>query len=156
MAANTAISIGFIVQGANGLQELAVNADALRQVMGATVTEAEKLHKSLINYAAIGNTINHVVNAIGEIHQVLGELTGAYNAQIEAETKLAVNMRNTMSATDEEIQRIKDLSAAQQDLGVVGDEALRAAVLCGAVSGIISSKTKSPPLKIAEAIKGCE
>ncbi|MDE6498102.1 MAG: hypothetical protein K2L21_05525, partial [Muribaculaceae bacterium] len=98
------------------------DADALRQIMGATVTETEKLHKSFINYAAIGNTINHVVNAIGEIHQVLGELTGAYTAQIEAETKLAVNMRNTMSATEEEIQSIKNLCAAQQELGVVGDE----------------------------------
>ena len=65
-------------------------------------------------------------------------------------------MRNTMGATEEEIQSIKNLCSAQQELGVVGDEVQRAAVLCGAVSGIISSKTKSPPLKIAEAIKGCE
>lgn len=122
MASNTAISIGFIIQGANGIQELTVNADALRQVMGATVTEAKKLHKSFINYAAIGNTINHVVNAIGEIHQTLSGLPSAYAAQIEAETKLAVNMRNTMSATEEEIQSIKDLCSAQQELGVVGDE----------------------------------
>lgn len=156
MASNSTISIGFIMEGAGGLKQLCLDDDALRQIMGATVTEAEKLHKSFINYAAIGNTINHVVNAIGEIHQVLGELTGAYNAQIEAETKLAVNMRNTMGATEEEIQSIKNLCSAQQELGVVGDEVQRAAVLCGAVSGIISSKTKSPPLKIAEAIKGCE
>lgn len=124
--------------------------------MEATVSEAEKLNKNFVNYTALSNGINNFANTITGLQNSLGELTGFYAAQLEAETKLAVNMRNTMSATDEEIQRIKDLCAAQQDLGVVGDEVQRAAVLYDAVSAHISSKTKSPPLKIAEAIKGCE
>ena len=156
MASNSTISIGFIIKGADGIKELTVNTDALRQVMEATVTEAEKLDNSFINYAALSTGLNNFTDTITGLQSALGELTGFYATQLEAETKLAVNMRNTMSATEEEIQSIKDLCSAQQDLGVVGDEALRAAVLCDAVSGIISSKTKSPPLKIAEAIKGCE
>ena len=44
------------------------------------------------------------------------------SAQIEAETQLANNMRNTMSATDAEIKSIKKLCSAQQELGVIGDE----------------------------------
>ncbi len=122
MASNSAISIGFIIEGADGIQRLAVDADALRKVMGATVTEAEKLDKAFINYAAVGKTIDHVTSAITEIQGALGQLTGLYQLQIEAETKLAVNMRNTMAATDEQIQSIKDLCAAQQELGVIGDE----------------------------------
>jgi hypothetical protein len=43
-------------------------------------------------------------------------------AQVEAETQLANNMRNTMSARDADIQSIKDLCSEQQKLGVIGDE----------------------------------
>ncbi len=122
MASNNETSKGFSIEGANNIQRLAVDADALRKVMGATVTEAEKLDKAFINYAAVGKTIDHVTSAITEIQGALGQLTGLYQLQIEAETKLAVNMRNTMAATDEQIQSIKDLCAAQQELGVIGDE----------------------------------
>ena len=50
------------------------------------------------------------------------QYTAASAVQQEAETKLATNMRNTMGARDEDIQSIKDLCAAQQQLGVIGDE----------------------------------
>ena len=116
------ISIGFIIQGSNGLQELAVNADALRKVMEATVTESAKLEKSFLTYSSFSTGINNLTNTITGLQSSLGELTGFYAAQLEAETKLAVNMRNTMGATEEEIQSIKDLCSAQQELGVVGDE----------------------------------
>jgi phage-related protein/predicted nucleic acid-binding Zn-ribbon protein len=46
----------------------------------------------------------------------------AYDKQVEGEMKLAQVMRNTMQASNAEIQSILDLTAAQQRLGVVGDE----------------------------------
>lgn len=46
----------------------------------------------------------------------------AYDQQVEGEVKLAQVMRNTMGARNEEIQSILDLTSAQQQLGVVGDE----------------------------------
>lgn len=46
----------------------------------------------------------------------------AYNAQAEAEAKLAQVMKNTMGASSDEVQAIKDLCSAQQQLGVIGDE----------------------------------
>ena len=46
----------------------------------------------------------------------------AYDTQIEAGAKLAQVMRNTIGASNEEIKAIKELTAAQQALGVVGDE----------------------------------
>lgn len=60
---------------------------------------------------------------------VVGSVTNAFNncvqanqAQQEAETKLARVMRNTMAASDEQIESIKALTSAQQALGIVGDE----------------------------------
>ncbi len=46
----------------------------------------------------------------------------AYDAQIEGETKLATVMRQRMAASSADIKSIVDLTAAQQRLGVVGDE----------------------------------
>lgn len=46
----------------------------------------------------------------------------AYDTQTEAEAKLAQVMRNTIGASNEEIKAIKNLTAAQQALGVIGDE----------------------------------
>lgn len=49
-------------------------------------------------------------------------LTDAYAVQIEAEKKLQTVMRQRMDATAAEIQSIKELAAAQQQIGVIGDE----------------------------------
>ena len=50
------------------------------------------------------------------------EAAEAYDQQVEGEMKLAQVMRNTMQASNAEIQSILDLTEAQQRLGVVGDE----------------------------------
>lgn len=50
------------------------------------------------------------------------EYINANKAQQEAEAKLARVMRNTMGATEEQFDAIKRLTAAQQALGVIGDE----------------------------------
>lgn len=66
-----------------------------------------------------------ILNIVGVVKGAVGafkEFTDANQAQQEAETKLAQVMRNTMAASDEQIQSIKDLTAAQQQLGIVGDE----------------------------------
>ena len=49
-------------------------------------------------------------------------LADAYAVQEVAETKLTTVMQQRMGATDAEIQSIKDLAAAQQEIGVIGDE----------------------------------
>lgn len=61
-------------------------------------------------------------NLFGKLNDTVTALTQTYAAQEIAEARLGQVMRNTMGATDEEIQSIKDLCAAQQELGVIGDE----------------------------------
>ena len=46
----------------------------------------------------------------------------AFDAQAESEVRLARVMKNTMGATNDQIQSILDLTSAQQGLGIVGDE----------------------------------
>lgn len=123
MAQNSTISISYKIDGdVGGLKRLSVSAEEFKNLMQASVVEAENLKKSCINFAAIATSIDSVSSALSGLKSVLSDLGGAYAAQIEAETKLATNMRNTMNAREADIQSIKDLCSAQQELGVIGDE----------------------------------
>lgn len=121
--ANKTISIGFKVEdGGKGLKTLTLDAGELRKVMGATVTEAERMNKSFARFSADAIGLDSISNSLQAINSVFSELTAAYNTQVEAETKLETVMMQRMSATASEIQSIKDLCSAQQQLGVIGDE----------------------------------
>ena len=60
--------------------------------------------------------------AMGKLSEFASQSKELYNAQAEAETKLAAVMRNTMGARTAEINSIKQLASEQQRLGVIGDE----------------------------------
>ncbi|MCM1332774.1 MAG: hypothetical protein NC248_09210 [Bacteroides sp.] len=123
MASNSVISVSFkFADGENGLKKLTVDANELCKVMQAAVGISTKLEKSIINFGALATGIDSVSNTLSSWLGTLDGFTQLYSAQIEAETKLAVNMRNTMDAREEDIQSIKDLCSAQQQLGVIGDE----------------------------------
>lgn len=123
MAGKSTISITFKLDGdGKGFKALTQDANGLKKVLTETISEAQKLNTGAINFAAITTGIDQAQQSILQLQSVLKGLTDAHAAQIEAETKLAVNMRNTMGARQEDIQSIKDLCAAQQELGVIGDE----------------------------------
>ena len=111
-------TIKTITEGGEEVQALGVNIDDLAKAITATQKKADKGIQ--ISAQAIG--LDAITNMIGKLNSVIQDLSGAYKVQEEAETKLAVAMRNTMGATDGEIQSIKELCSAQQALGVIGDE----------------------------------
>lgn len=94
MTANNTISVSFVMKdGANGLKVLTANAEDLRKVMSATVTEAEKINKKFINFAAFSNSLNSIADMVSSLKSVMGDLSSAYAVQEEAETKLMTVMR---------------------------------------------------------------
>lgn len=117
--ANKTISIGFKVeQGADGFSKLSMNAADLRKVMQGNISEAQRLSNTLRDLG----TVNLGLDAVKEMAAVMTDLSKAFAVQVEAETKLATVMRQRMSATEQDIQSIKDYCSAQQEIGVVGDE----------------------------------
>lgn len=124
MAGNSTISIGFKIEdaGGGGLKMLTMDADALRQAMQGTVTQADKMKKSLASLSAIALGLDSLNATINQLTSAVSDLCGAYAVQEQAETQLETVMRQRMQATDEQIQSIKDLCSAQQALGVIGDE----------------------------------
>lgn len=83
-----------------------------------TKNNMDKLNKTI---ATIGKTIVTAFS-VRAIVNFSKECFAAYNQQIESETKLTEIMKSRIGASDAEIQSVKNLASAQQQLGVVGDE----------------------------------
>lgn len=125
MASNSTISVTFRLQtnGAEAsMRDMAASVDRLQEAINGTLAPAEQLRTSLINWNQVTQALQGVTQSVNTINAAVTDLSNAYAVQEEVETKLATAMRNTMGATDEEIQGIKDLCSAQQELGVIGDE----------------------------------
>ena len=123
MAGKSTISITFKLDGdGKGFKELSADADGLKKVISSAVSEAQQLNSEAINFAAIASSLDAMQRSFQELLNGMQDLADAYAVQEVAETKLAVIMQQRMGATQAEIQSIKDLTSAQQELGVIGDE----------------------------------
>ncbi len=96
-------------------RQISGSVSALDKSAGRLTTTFKKIGKGMLYLQAAMAVLNKVSDAVKGI-------TRAYNAQIEAETKLTQVMHNTMGAGAAQVDTIKTLTAAQQRLGVVGDE----------------------------------
>lgn len=123
MASNSTISISYkLEESGDGFNKAIIKVEDLRNVLTSAVKEAEQLKSPVINFAALATGIDSINNTLSSLQKALKGLTDAYAAQVEAETQLAKAMRNNMGARESDIQSIKDLCSAQQELGVIGDE----------------------------------
>ncbi|MBO4524998.1 MAG: hypothetical protein J5692_00190 [Bacteroidales bacterium] len=124
--ANT-ISFKIKIEGSNELKTVTFSAEELGKALDAVRNNAKTLNGELVNMGAISQVLDGVNNAIGQLNDIMSNLAGAYTAQVEAETKLATAMRNTMDASDEEIASIKQLASEQQKIGIVSADVQLAA-----------------------------
>lgn len=99
----------------SGVAKLSEKVEALNTIAGKAANTMQKIGNA-------GMRLAGVIQSVQSIAAKAREFKEAYEAQIEAESKLAQVMRNTMGARASEIQSIKDLAAAQQRMGVIGDE----------------------------------
>lgn len=85
----------------------------------STTSLFDKIGASAIK---LNNIFQLASSAMSTVTGAFSSCIQANQAQQEAETKLAQVMRNTMAASDAQIESVKALTAAQQQLGVIGDE----------------------------------
>ena len=122
MAGNT-ISITFKLEGDNNsFKNLTKDAEGLKKAMSGVIAEGQQLKGNVINFAALATGIDAAQRSFSQLQGAMQGLADAYAVQEVAETKLTTVMQQRMGATDAEIQSIKDLAAAQQEIGVIGDE----------------------------------
>lgn len=103
-------------------KKVTVNSEELGRAIRKVEDEAEKAKRTVLTWSEASQAVDVLQNAIGELQNAISDLTSAYQVQLVAETQLNTIMRQRMAASDDEIQSIKDLCSAQQQLGVVGDE----------------------------------
>ena len=122
MAQNVEYRLSFSVDGKEHVIEITDDVKQLAEELGIANKGSDEVRNSLLKINNINEAVHNASQGIQELTGTLLGLTAANATQVVNETKLANNMRNTMDARDEDIQSILDLTAAQQQLGVVGDE----------------------------------
>ena len=103
-------------------KKVTVDAEELGRAVRSVQDESEKAKRAVLTWSEASQAIGVLQDTIGELQGVVSDLTSAYQVQLVAETQLQTIMRQRMGATDAEIQSVKDLCSAQQELGVIGDE----------------------------------
>lgn len=111
-----------LTESGDGFKELTLKTADLQKVLESAAKESAKLREPVFNAAAWAATFDSISNSVRQLQSACKSLTDAYAVQKQAETQLETVMRQRMNATDEQIQSIKDLCSAQQQLGVIGDE----------------------------------
>jgi hypothetical protein len=98
----------------------------LNAAMGNLNVTADKTTSLFDRLGAFTLKLNNIFLSVGtvvrSVTSTMRSFEEANRSQAEAETKLAQVMRNTMNASRDEYDAILRLTAAQQRLGVVGDE----------------------------------
>lgn len=121
------VSFNIRIKDNGTFKKVEVSAEDLKNAIELVKKEADRLNASIVNWAQAGQAAEMLGSAIGQLENVFGSLSAAYSDHVTVETKLAKAMRNTMEATDEEIQSVKDLCDAQERLGVVDGDVQTAA-----------------------------
>lgn len=109
-------------EATDALKKVSVSVDEVGKVVKQVTEEVNKAQNSIVNWAQASQAADMLGQSIQQLYGVCRDLTDAYQVQLVAETQLQTVMKQRMSATEEEIQSIKDLASAQQQLGVIGDE----------------------------------
>ena len=122
MSKDIKFDVKLFIEGKEQIVEASTSSQELAKELGIARMKGDELRTALLNFNQLTQTFQNVFSNIKQITDILGEYSSASAVQVEAETKLATAMRNTMGATDSEIQSIKDLCSVQQQLGVIGDE----------------------------------
>lgn len=116
------VSFTIKVDDKGTLKKVTMDAEQLGRAVRSVQDESEKTKRSVLTWAETAQAIDVLQSSIGEQQGVVSDLTSAYQVQLVAETQIETIMRQRMAATDEQIQSIKNLCSAQQELGVIGDE----------------------------------
>lgn len=116
MADNT---VNFVINVQGNASTAVAQVNTQFNQLNQTAKETQSLFGK-IGQAALH--INNIIDVIGRVTSSMQEFANANKLQQVAENQLAKVMKNTMGASMDEINSIKELASAQQQLGVIGDE----------------------------------
>lgn len=108
------------------ITNIVTNVTQVNTVMNNLTQTINNQHTQLTRLNTASFDFNKLFRSAKTIlSEVAGALNGcenAYKVQHDAEVRLAAAMRQRMGATDAQIESIRRLASAQQQMGVIGDE----------------------------------
>lgn len=122
MAKEVKFNIKLTVDGKEQLVTATTDVRRLADEVEIARTKASKFRDKMLGFTQVGASFQNAIIGMQQMIGVMQSYTAANAVQVEAETKLATVMRQRMEASDAEIESIKRLASAQQELGVIGDE----------------------------------
>lgn len=95
----------------------------LQEINDQLNTEPKNSFSSIVStMGSMSMAIQGVYGGLSTLSGAVTEMTEAFSIQEQAELRLQTIMRQRMGASDQDIEKIKQLTAEQQKLGVIGDE----------------------------------
>ena len=122
MAKDVKFNIKLMIDGKEQIVTASTNVKQFAEELEIARANSNRLRDDLLKISSVGQSFQGALTGLQQLTGLMRTFTSANAQQTEVETKLANNMRNTMGAREDEIQSIKDLCSAQQQLGVIGDE----------------------------------
>lgn len=128
MAKDVKFNIKLNIDGKDQIVTASTNVKRFAEELEIARSKSTRVRDELIKITQVGASFQNVITGMQQLTGVMQSYTEANAVQVEAETKLAEVMRQRMDATDSEVESIKKLASAQQELGVIGDEVQLAGV----------------------------
>jgi len=100
------------------ISELKRGCEGAKQQLNQVSVSAGKMGDAIKSAFSVAKVLAFAAVVV----KVSKECTQAYTTQFNAEQKLTTAMKANLNATDDQINSIKKLTSAQQELGIVGDE----------------------------------
>lgn len=122
MAKNVKLSVTLDINGRPLIEQTSRMAKEASKSLKGMGDAARGARSSLASLRDISMVATGLSTAFQSITAECKVLTDAYQLQLESETKLETVMRQRMNASAQDIQAMKDLASAQQQIGIIGDE----------------------------------
>lgn len=104
MSKDVKFNIRLTIDGKEQIVTASTNVKQFAQELEIARTESTKLRDDLLKITQVGASFQNALTGVQQLTGLMRTFTAANAMQVEAETKLANNMRNTMGAREEEIQ----------------------------------------------------
>lgn len=122
MAKEIKFRIRLSVDGKEQLVTATTSSRDLQKNLDAARSSALRFRDAMLTMNQMGQAFQGLLSGLSQVSSALSSYTQAYALQEQNEQRLATVMRERMNATAADIAQMKELAAAQQQLGIVGDE----------------------------------
>ncbi len=120
MAKTIKFNVKLSIDGKDQLVTATTDVKALKKGIDAAGGSTKGLRDQMMTLGGAVTVMKSVSSAVSGLKDTLGSLASAYQTSLQVNTQLTTVMKQRMDATDEDIKKVKEVVAAQKELGIIG------------------------------------